>query len=402
MTRIRIEQDTAHPEGGFAFIVISHVEQAPDKPVFSIGDPDTGVWLGKAGDWQSDAAVLIRPRACKQEGDKLFLQIGPELVDNIPPRIYRIHVPDLDLSEDISWPALTPGRSEPPKTPDNSRPARPAGDSPAPKPAPRPTPAPVPVSAMWKLILFAAGLLAGGLLSVIFSGNNYLLGTTLLSISVPWLIAALVSGARYKWKSFLLTNLLVAIFAAGFFSFALLIVNLSTGFDASWNDGLSGAFAFVGILAILFVMGVLDGTPPLSNSTKPTLSACLFLGLFLGLLLSLLFKYVDAFSIHSYWAKWFFLFIGLVAVMLLNNIKLKSALMLSICFLAIWLAAVSYGFSSISEAFLITLLILMFPAGYLTCALLRDIKWRALLAGRAFVAGCAASVLFYGFTLVVN
>ena len=84
MTRIRIEKDTAHPEGGFAFIVISNVEQAPDKPVFSIGDPDTGVWLGKAGDWQSDAAVLIRPRACKQEGDKLFLQIGPELVDKYP------------------------------------------------------------------------------------------------------------------------------------------------------------------------------------------------------------------------------------------------------------------------------------------------------------------------------
>ena len=341
MTRIRIEQDTAHPEGGFAFIVISNVEQAPDKPVFSIGDPDTGVWLGKAGDWQSDAAVLIHPRACKQEGDKLFLQIGPELVDNIPPRIYRIHVPGLDLSEDISWPALTPaGRSEPPKTPDNPRPARPAGDSPAPKPAPRPTPAPVPVSAMWKLILFAAGLLVGGLgpLRVIFSDEKHFV-IIFFSIPVLWLIAALVSGARYKWKSFLLTNLLAVIFAAGFFSFALLIVNLSTGFDASWNDGLSGAFVFVGILAILFVMGVLDGTPPLSNSTKPTLSACLFLGLFLGLLLNLLFNYDDGVLIQSYRAKWFFLFIGLVAVMLLNDIKLKSALMLSICLLAIWLAA---------------------------------------------------------------
>ena len=392
MTRIRIEQDTAHPEGGFAFIVISNVEQAPDKPVFSIGDPDTGVWLGKAGDWQSDAAVLIRPRACKQEGDKLFLQIGPELVDNIPPRIYRIHVPGLDLSEDISWPALTPaGRSEPPKTRDNSRPARPAGDSPAPKPAP----APVPVSAMWKLILFAAGLLAGGLLSVIFSGNDDLLDIVFWSTPVLWLIAALVSRARDKWKSFLFTSLLAVIFAAGFFLLALLIVNLSTGFDASWNEGLSDAFVFVGVLAFLFVVGALGGMSLGGTKPKSTLFASLFLGLFLSLFFN---KYVDAVSIQSYGARWFSLFIGLVAVMLLNDIKLKSALMLSICLLAIWLAAVSYGFSSISEALLITLLILMFPAGYLTCALLRDIKWRALLAGRALVAGCAASVLFYGFT----
>ena len=401
MTRIRIEQDTAHPEGGFAFIVISNVEQAPDKPVFSIGDPDTGVWLGKAGDWQSDAAVLIRPRACKQEGDKLFLQIGPELVDNIPPRIYRIHVPGLDLSEDISWPALTPaGRSESPKTRDNSRPARPAGDSPASKPAPRPTPAPVPVSAMWKLILFAAGLLAGGLLSVIFSGNDDLLDIAFWLSAVLVLIAEPVSGEKYIWKPSLFTGLLAAIFAAGFFLFALLIVNLSTGFDASWNDGLSLAFVFTGILAFLFVVGALGGMSSL-GSTKPKFT--LFSSLFLGLLLGLLFnEFADAGSIQSYGARWFFLFIGLVAVTLLNNIKLKSALMLSICLLAIWLAAVSYGFSSISEAFLIILLILMFPAGYLTCALLRDIKWRALLAGRAFVAGCAASVLFYGFTLVVN
>ena len=398
MTRIRIEQDTAHPEGGFAFIVISNVEQAPDKPVFSIGDPDTGVWLGKAGDWQSDAAVLIHPRACKQEGDKLFLQIGPELVDNIPPRIYHIHVPGLDLSEDISWPALTPaGRSEPPKTRDNSRPARPAGDSPASKPAPRPTPAPVPVSAMWKLILFAAGLLAGGLLSVIFSGNDYLLGIVFWLTPVLWLTAALVSGI--KWKPSRFTGQLAVIFAAGFFLFALLIVNLSTGFDASWNDGLSGALFFAGIFAVLFAAGCLIA--PLFSGTKP--KSTLFASLFLGLLLSLFFnKYADAVSIQSYGARWFFLFIGLVAVMLLNNIKLKSALMLSICLLATWLAAKYYVIGSISEALLITLLIIMFPAGYLTCALLRDIKWRALLAGRAFVAGCAASVLFYGFTLVVN
>ena len=303
-------------------------------------------------------------------------------------------MPGLDLSEDISWPALTPaGRSEPPKTRDNPRPARPAGDS----PAPRPTPAPVPVSAMWKLILFAAGLLAGGLLSVIFSGNDDLLGIVFWLTPVLWLTAALVSGI--KWKPSRFTGQLAVIFAAGFFLFALLIVNLSTGFDTSWNDGLSGALFFAGVLAILFAAGCLIA--PLFSGTKP--KPILFASLFLGLLLSLFFnKYADAVSIQSYGARWFFLFIGLVAVMLLNNIKLKSALMLSICLLATWLAAKYYVIGSISEALLITLLIVMLPAGYLTCALLKDIKWRALLAGRAFVAGCAASVLFYGFTLVVN
>ena len=401
MTRIRIEQDTAHPEGGFAFIVISNVEQAPDKPVFSIGDPDTGVWLGKAGDWQSDAAVLIRPRACKQEGDKLFLQIGPELVDNIPPRIYRIHVPGLDLSEDISWPELTPaGRSEPPKTRDNSRPARPAGDSPASKPAPRPTPAPVPVSAMWKLILFVAGLLAGGLLSVIFSGNDDLLGIALISPPVLWLIALLVSGI--KWKPSLFTGLLAAIFAAGFFLLALLIVNLSTGFDASWNDGLSGAFVFTGILAILFAAGCLIAMLFSGTKPKPILSAYLFAGLFFGL--GLFFNLPPDLHNQSVRNSLFIGSVAIIVVAITNHINMqwKFTLSLLIYLLATWLAARYYGISSISEAFLIILLILMFPAGYLTYALLRDIKWRALLAGRAFVAGCAASVLFYGFTLVVN
>ena len=214
MTKISIEQDMARPAGGFAFIVIQDVEQAPENLGFSIGNEHDSACVDKAGklDWQNSPACL-RPRAYKYEAKTLFLQIGPELVVPVLPGIYRISVPSLELSERIAWPVLNPGpdgHSEPLQTWDSnpSLPPRLQSDKsapapepelvsepapiPVPEPAPepvrnpepqpvsepvsnpvqKPNPEPVPVSSKWKLMLFVAGCLAGVLLSAIFSRDD--------------------------------------------------------------------------------------------------------------------------------------------------------------------------------------------------------------------------------------
>lgn len=200
MARIFIEQDTARPAGGFAFIVIQDVEQAPENLGFSIGNEHDSACVDKAGklDWQNSPA-LLRPRAYKYEAKTLFLQIGPELVVPVLPGIYRISVPGLELSEQIAWPVLNPGpdghseplqtwhsnpspppclqgdkpESEPISEPEPDRNPEPQPISePVPKPVPKPSPEPVPVSSKWKLLLFVAGCLAGVLLSAIFSRDD--------------------------------------------------------------------------------------------------------------------------------------------------------------------------------------------------------------------------------------
>ena len=209
MTRISIEQDTARPEGGFAFIVIQDVKQASENLGFSISNEHDSACVDKAGnlDWQNSPA-LLRPRAYKYEAKTLSLQIGPELVVPVLPGIYRISVPGHGLSEQIAWPVLNPGpdgHSEPLQTWDSnpsppprlqsdkaapvpepepvSEPAPIPTPEPAPEPIPEPVrnlepqsisanPEPVPVSSKWKLMLFVAGCLAGVLLSAIFSRDD--------------------------------------------------------------------------------------------------------------------------------------------------------------------------------------------------------------------------------------
>ena len=202
------------PAGGFAFIVIQDVEQAPENLGFSIGNEHDSACVDKAGklDWQNSPA-LLRPRAYKYEAKTLFLQIGPELVVPVLPGIYRISVPGLELSERIAWPVLNPGPdghsellqtwdSNPSLPPclqsDKPEPEQPVSkpapipvpepvpepvrnpepqpiSEPVPKPVPKSNPEPVPVSSKWNLMLFVAGCIAGVLLSDIFfpAPTNY-------------------------------------------------------------------------------------------------------------------------------------------------------------------------------------------------------------------------------------
>ena len=265
-------------------------------------------------------------------------------------RLYLIQLPE---------PAPVPDpESEPEPTPvTDSTPALvPESES-----SPDQNPESVPVSSRWKLILFAAGCLAGALLSIIFSNDGEALITVVLLSAALWLGATLMSGI--KLKSILFAGLLAGIFVAGCLIIALVRL-FAVGVQ---SQGITDATALTSLMPTLFAAGCLATI--LLSGTKP--KPVLFASLFAGLLSGLFFEAYSSDSTPEMFAYLFF--VGCLAVTLLHDIKLKSILLA--CLLFIWLAGVfveSGGFSRIGYSDLMIFLAISLFAGRLSG--LRSIK----------------------------
>ncbi|WP_404382945.1 hypothetical protein [Caenispirillum salinarum] len=169
---MKIEQDPAHPGGGFARLVLpGKAGDARKRPRVTITrQSNSDSCLGHAG-WQA-AEHQFKPRKIRVEGSSLVLILGPEIVDNVDEFTgVTVSVPPLKVSEQLRWPSLMPATdldaegdgqnfvddgAEPPieydggaKPPASETPSEPTPDPvPDPKPepdaVPRPGPAPQP------------------------------------------------------------------------------------------------------------------------------------------------------------------------------------------------------------------------------------------------------------------
>ncbi|WP_043643013.1 hypothetical protein [Caenispirillum salinarum] len=163
---MKIEQDPAHPGGGFARLVLpGKAGDARKKPRVTITrQSNSDSCLGRTG-WQA-AEHQFKPRKIRVEGSSLVLVLGPEIVDNVDEFTgVTVSVPPLKVSEQLRWPSLLPATdldaegdgqdfvddgAEPPieydggaKPPEPEETPEPKPD-PVPDPTPDPDPAPAP------------------------------------------------------------------------------------------------------------------------------------------------------------------------------------------------------------------------------------------------------------------
>jgi len=103
---IRIEEDPAHPEGGFARITVPGMAGREVSAV-AIGREGYGAdSLGPEG-WQVASARLV-PDAVSASGEDLVLVLGPSVVEHLEAGPIRLALPEVGLAEVVMWPEIAP------------------------------------------------------------------------------------------------------------------------------------------------------------------------------------------------------------------------------------------------------------------------------------------------------
>ncbi len=106
MTRIIIQEDPDHPDGGFARVLVEGMAGHAISAV-TIGREGFGAdSLGPRG-WQV-AAARIAPVAVTGSGANLAIILGPDVVEHLEAGPLRLGLPEIGLSQVVMWPDIAP------------------------------------------------------------------------------------------------------------------------------------------------------------------------------------------------------------------------------------------------------------------------------------------------------
>ncbi len=146
MSRILIQEDTDHPDGGFARVLVEGMAGQSITAVTIAREGFGADSLGPRG-WQV-AAARLAPVAAADLGAHLVLILGPEVVEHLEAGPIRLGLPEIGLSQVVMWPDIAPlPAAKRTGFATAQRPARiatpaPPLRGPGPLPAPRPLRAP--------------------------------------------------------------------------------------------------------------------------------------------------------------------------------------------------------------------------------------------------------------------
>ncbi len=106
MTRILVQEDPNHPDGGFARVLVEGMAGRTITAVVMSREGFGADSLGPGG-WQV-AAAKLRPEAVFDLGGHLVLILGPNVVEHLEAGPIRLGLPEIDLVQVVMWPDIAP------------------------------------------------------------------------------------------------------------------------------------------------------------------------------------------------------------------------------------------------------------------------------------------------------
>ncbi|WP_431282631.1 hypothetical protein ACQW02_25035 [Humitalea sp. 24SJ18S-53] len=106
MTRILIQEDADHPDGGFARVLVEGMAGQIISAVTIAREGFGADSLGPRG-WQV-AAARLAPDSAFDQGAHLVLILGPDVVEHLEAGPIRLGLPEIDLTQVVMWPDIAP------------------------------------------------------------------------------------------------------------------------------------------------------------------------------------------------------------------------------------------------------------------------------------------------------